>query len=539
MKPRFLKVPPRPSYYMQIHGISVKKMKKPVLIFIMAIILATFGAFTIVHAQGDDPSVVAENMLTALNASSSEVNAQFAAYTVNNTVPVNATDALSQADELYAQAQTAYESGDYNSTIDLATQALNMYGNASTLLTQAPVGEDEETQVEDTIQKLGGYDRALMRLDKLNKIASDLDSQGVNVSEAVELLNQAKVVLDNLGSAIDQGNLENMETMLDQANSLMGQATGLLMSNSGEKRLEKTEHFLNQTLLHVNQLETKLNRVMAKYNITAEDSDAIRQQFQALKESLYGIDVEKDDMKNVTRQLQHIVWDSHQVGKGDHMVEDFVAKFNGVSDTESLLNRYRERVGVLAQQGYNTSDVEDLLNQTEALLTNATASLDAGDKDTAGALIDEARGLLNQADHLIDAMERSMKHSGKFESEDKNHKVSSFDERVQELRMMINMYRIEIQSLNGTATNTTALEAELSDIEQSLNNAQTGDDLDSVQQQLEVFGVQLVGHGGLNQMGSEAGDHSGNQGKQGKGNDFEEPEPSVEPEIPEGTNSTG
>jgi tetratricopeptide (TPR) repeat protein len=533
MKPGFHFVPSGPSYYMQELVFSVKKMKKPILIFIMAMILASVAGVTMfAHAQEDDPALVAENMLNALNSSSAEVHAQFDVYAMNNTVPDDAAETLSQADAIYVEAQAAFDSGDYNSTIDLATEALSEYGNALALLT--PVvddGDEEENEVEDTYQKLGGYDKALERLDKLYHLASDLDAQGVNVSEAVALLNESEAVLNDLGAAIDQGDLENLEAMLDQANSLMGQATGMLQRNSGEKRVEKTERFIIQTRLHVSQLETKLNRILAKYNLTAGDDEAIRLQFQALKASLDGIDAGHDDLKNITRQLQHIVKESHQVGKGEHEVDDhLVDQVNDVSEKETKLNRYRERLGELAQLGYNTSEIEVLLNQAETLLNSSMNSIDEGDNETAGNLIDQADALLDQVDDQLDDMEKTMKHESKDESDD-------FDKKVAELRRKISRYHTEIQSMARRGVLTTALETQLDEIEQSLNAAQTSDDLDSVEQQLDSFGNQL----NADTSGIEVEDetHSGNdKGKSGKGDDEESEDPE-EPETPEEPESTG
>ena len=429
---------------------------------------------------------MAENILNALDVSSAEVHAQFEDYAVDNTVPDDAAEALGQADALYLEAQAAYDSEDYETAIELATEALGEYGDALALLTQVEDGGEEDvTYFEDTYQKLGGYNRALERLDKLYKLASDLEAQVVDVSEATDLLGEAKVVLDDLGAAIDQGDLTDMEDMLDQANSLMGQATGLLQRNSGEKRVEKTERFIIQTRLHVSQLETKLNRILAKYNLKSEDDEAIRGQFQALNVYLDNIDAEHGDLKNIARQLQRIVKESHQVGKGEYEIDDDVVdQVNDVSEKETKLLRYRERLEILAQLGYDTSEAETLLDQAEVLLENSMNSIDEGDVETAGNLMEQADEILDQVDDQLDDMEKTMKHEGRDESDD-------FDKKVDELRRQISRYRTEIQNMARRGKEIKGLETELDEIEQSLNTAQTSDDLDAVEHQLEDFENQL------------------------------------------------
>jgi len=487
MKPGFHFVPSSPSYYIQEFVFSVKKMKKPLMIFIMAIILASVaGAAVFVHAQEDDPATVAENLLNVLNTSSTEINAQFEAYAVNNTLPDHAVEALNQADTFYVEAQAAFDSGDYNSTIELATEALNEYGNAAALLMPVEASELEEIyEVENAYRKLGGYEKALERLDKLYQLASDLELQGVDVLEAVSLLDDAKAVLDELTLAIDEGNLEDVENMVGQANSLMGQTTGLLQSNSGEKRVEKTERFIIQTRLHVSQLETKLNRILAKYNLAPEDDEAIRFQFKDLNETLDGIDPTLDNLKNITRQIQRVVKESHQIGKIEGEVDgNLVEQVNHVSETETKLNRYRERLEELTQLGLNTSEAKELLDQAEELLTNSMDMLEASEQDKANDLLDQADAILDQVDDLFDDMEKSVKQEGKGESDD-------FDKRVAEIKRNISKYRIEVQNMARKGKATAELETQLDEIEESLDMAETSEDLYAVEQMLEAFEDQL------------------------------------------------
>ena len=82
--------------------------------------------------------------------------------------------------------------------------------------------------------------------------------------------------------------------------------------------------------------------------------------------------------------------------------------------------------------------------------------------------------LLDQVDEQLDDMEKTMKHEGQDESDD-------FDKKVAELRRKISRYRTEIQNMAKKGENTTALETQLDEIEQSLNAAQTTEDLDAVE----------------------------------------------------------
>ncbi len=542
MKPRFHLVPSGPSYYIDVYGVSVNKaMKKSIILLATAMLLASAASLTIVYAQ-DDPAVVAEGLLDSVNITSAEVNNLFDSFIAGNgTVPENASIALAEANALYAEAQAAFEAGEYEEAIDKAAEALNKYGDASELLIEVDEdgeddGEDEEDEEEDTYYKLGGYERALDRLVKLRDIATDLEGQGVDVSNATALLDQAESILGDIGAAIDLGNFEGLEEMLDEANSLMGQATGLLQSKSEPKRVEKTEHFINQTRHHFEQLETKLYRIMTKYNISGEDADAIQFQFQALRDALDDLedDVDKDDLKNMTRRLQHVVKESNEIGKDKDIDDDLIEKANEASRKESKLNRYRERLETLTQQGYNTTEIEDLLDQAQVLLDEAAEGLD---EETVDDLIDQADDLIDEADDLLDDLEHDRKHGVKGdddeEDDDEEDKgAKGFEEKVQELRRKISRYRQQIENRTRRGENTTEIEAQLDEIEQALDEAETEDDLDLIEDQLDALESQLDDESEVEaESEDESDDHGKNNGH--SGDDDEEDEEEPEPE--EGT----
>jgi chromosome segregation ATPase len=530
MKPRFQLVPSGPSYYINVYGVSVKKtMKKSIILLATAMLLASAASLTLVYAQ-DDPAVVAEGLLDSVNLTSTEVNNLFDSFIEGNgTVPENASIALDEANTLYAEAQTAFKAGEYEEAIDKATEALNKYGDASELLIEVDEDgeEEDEDEEEDTYYKLGGYERALDRLDKLRELVADLGDQGVDVSNATALMDQAESILGDIGAAIDLGNFEGLEEMLDEANSLMGQATGLLQRNSSQKRVEKTEHFIAQTRHHFEQLETKLYRIMAKYNISGEDEEAIQLQFQALQDALDALegDVDKDDLKNMTRRLQHVVKESNEIGKDKDIDKKLIEKANEASRKESKLNRYRERLQVLADQGYNTTQIEELLDQAQELLNEATESLD---EETADELIDEADDLIDEADELIDDLEKGNKNRGKNgKDDDEADDEEDILEKVEELRNKINEYRQELVNQSSTEVNRTELEARLDDLEEALDGAETEEEVESIEEELDEIGDLIDDTQDDDRGHSENGR---NNGRDDDEPEEEEPEPEEEEE---------
>ena len=152
-------------------------------LIILTTLLATIfaasfmGGAPIVYAQEvDEDQVAAETMLSLLTDSEAEVTSLFETIIGDGgTVPEDATDALIDAQELHAEAQTLYELGDYEESIEKATEALNKYGEA---LTEATPEEPEILEVVETIEIIdlsAAIDLTKDRLEQLEEIARQLN----------------------------------------------------------------------------------------------------------------------------------------------------------------------------------------------------------------------------------------------------------------------------------------------------------------------------------------------------------------------------
>lgn len=174
MKPGFRRVPTGPSNTMRKYGFSVIwKMKKKIMLFAtLALLVSSIG---FVYAQDSGQSLVANNLLEALDKTRTEMNNQFSG---NISIPEDAQEALDEAEEIHLEAQEAYDNENYALAVEKATEAFNKYGEASSKLA------DAEDEGQKTFTELGEYERAQDRLEKLRELATDLEDKGVNVSEA-------------------------------------------------------------------------------------------------------------------------------------------------------------------------------------------------------------------------------------------------------------------------------------------------------------------------------------------------------------------
>jgi len=410
MKPGFQMVPAGPSYSIKYNQSSVNDMyrKSTALLLITLLVASSAAGLGIVSAQPVSTSQqVAETLLNVLGNSHGEVTSLIESVgSGGGTVSDDAQEAYDEAIQLRTQAQEEYDLGEYEEAVKTATKALNMYGKAA-----GKVFDDEDEPEEDDTEEFLGlfvaHEKSLERLEKLRRIADDLTAQGIDVTEANALIAEVQGKLDAMRSALDAGEFESAEDLLDEANGIMGQSTDSLQGLSSEKKKEKTEEFIVKTKSMILNLETKLGRVLEKYDVTAEDADAIRDQFQEMKDRLDGIDLDAEgDLDDVIDDLKDIVKESRDVGDDeDELDDEVVNNLKEINKQESKLERYRERVEELALLGVDTTGLEALVIGAEEALADALAGTDEGDEDATEELIDDADDLLDDLDDLIDEVE--------------------------------------------------------------------------------------------------------------------------------------
>jgi tetratricopeptide (TPR) repeat protein len=435
MKPGFHPVPPGSYYPFKQRGSTVTKMNRKVIsIIVMALLASSATGLGIIPAQVVEPrSQAAETLLSVLENTHGRVSAIFDSVSAEGgQAPLEAQEQLQEAIRLQEEAQTHFAAGEYEQCIEKATQALNAYGKATAKL---HVGEEDNEEPEDekTEANLGLFtavEKAREYLEKLRSIASDLESQGVDVTEAVGLLDQAEAALDSAEGELNLGNFVEAEGLLEEARSLMGQATGELRSLSQPKRKEKAERFINQTTIRFRQLEEKMLQILSKYNVSEEDTQALTTEFQAMKAALENMDVDKEGLGNVVDRLKGLVKESREIGRDREDVEkETLDRLYDLDKLEARLNRYRERIRELERLGNSTEELTGLLQEAESLITEATNKLGEGDKEAAERLTNEAESLLdtlgNEIDNAEDETHREMRRSADDDDEEEEPEYRS------------------------------------------------------------------------------------------------------------------
>ena len=516
--------------------------KSAALLLITLLVVSSAAGIGFAGAQQMSSSqLVSGTLLNVLENSHSEVTNLFESVTSEGgDVSEDALEAYDEAIQLRTQAQEEYDLGEFEEAVKTATDALNMYGKAAGKIFE----EEEEIELEDddTEEYLGlfvDHEKSMERLEKLTTIAEDLTAQGIDVSEATDLIQEAQDKLDAMSSALDSGEFESAEALLDEADELIGQTTDSLQSQSKQKKKEKTERFIVKTKSMVEGLEEKMESVLEKYNLSDEDAAVIHEQFQEMKDKLNDIDLDSDeDLDDIIHELKDVVKDSRDIGDDeDEFDDDVIQSLKEINKHESKLERYKERVDELDLLGVNTTELEALVMDAEEALAIALNGTDVVDEDITEDLIEDADDLLDDLDDLIDDVEDEIKDDddedesdddeaedidendtddseeesgddpdeddapddGEDENGDDSDGVdesmdesdddteSSFDEVLEHVNYYIQTIQEKIDGLAEMGWETLDLELQLSEIKESLKDVRDTDEL--VEVELEAWNL--------------------------------------------------
>ena len=406
MKPGFHMVPPGSYYPPSANGSQVKKMNRKVISLILMTLLVTSATgLAVAPAQAlGARSRAAETLTMVLEGSDHRVTTLFEEAEADGVeVPEAAWDQLQAAKDLKDEAQALFDAGLHEECIAKAMEALNAYGKATAQLCNSRDEADGDQAEEDGIGLLVAIEHAWKHLDRLRSVASSLEAQGLDVAKANELLDQAEEALLAAEEAVETGDTESARELLGVARPLLGQATGELMRLSALKKKEMVKNFVEEMKNRVQHQEARMLAVLANVGAFKENAKTLSDEFKGVREALGNTDVDKEELGAIVDRLDHLVKEARGIGKGLGAMEDrAIQVFQGLSGLESKIERYRARLSKLEEMGYDVHELEGLLDEAEAKLSDAMARLEEGDRVQAEDLAEQIDGLLDYIDELID-----------------------------------------------------------------------------------------------------------------------------------------
>jgi len=257
----------------------------PMLLSIL--VLSTFASYLTTPINADIPSDNAEaekveKILWIANTAKRRVEILINLTLTNKTIieTINETGLyeelmgnitlFSEGVELLNNSTEYFNEGDYVNATSYAMQSIeifhSVFRNINRILCQSNVKREELIDGQGLLEAMN---RALARIERIRSLLRNFEEKGINVSEALEILNEAESCL-NITRAmglLQQGNVSEVAGMLAEANRLMKQAYQKLKEIIRETISERIEQFKEK----LERLRERIRERLREVNETEDE----------------------------------------------------------------------------------------------------------------------------------------------------------------------------------------------------------------------------------------------------------------------------
>jgi hypothetical protein len=358
--------------------------------------------FTVVS---DNSKELAETLLEQAADAKDNVEDEFD--DLEDKVPSDANSSYLQGVQYLSSAQELFDDGNYTGAASMAFESIQLFGDAFELVqgvTAEPVDDvkddDGEGETGDPDSLAVAIERAYAYWMKLNRTVTRLDEDGFNVTRIIEALEDVKGHLDMASVYQGEGNHTAAVREFREARKSLGRIHGFIESKVKERKEKQTEQFLMQFERRVDKITGvleglqvsleagKIQRVQAVLRSTA-------QRLLRLSDSLEGGDLEGvlDEMEDAVDEIENGLDELN----GDGLSRQIKSANRFEAKIESLNNSLQR----LTNAGYNTTELDEYLNDAKNLLAQIEEKLHDGDEGEAKELIEEAEELIEEAQELF------------------------------------------------------------------------------------------------------------------------------------------
>ncbi|MEE8570717.1 MAG: hypothetical protein V3S97_06965, partial [Candidatus Bathyarchaeia archaeon] len=331
-------------------------------------------------------------------------------------VPSGANSSYLQGIEYLNMANEAFDAENYTEASDMAFNAIQSLGYAleEALKLQpeielAATVENDESDNEDA-QGLSGLSVALERAnrywDKLNATVTRLEDNGDDVSSIRDLLDEAKIVLNESVDHVAEGNFTAAREDFTRARKVLGRINGLLNSSTKARKEKQTEQFLMQFQKRVEKINGTLMGLQR--NLAASKARKVKAVLEATAEMLLNISggLSSGNLTDVIDDLDDVVEaldDGLDELNGEGLSKQIKSVYRFMAKIDSL-NRSLQR---LANAGYNTSGLDEYLSEAKSLLIQSEEKIREGDEDEVEGLLEEAERFIEEAQDLFKKLQKN------------------------------------------------------------------------------------------------------------------------------------
>jgi tetratricopeptide (TPR) repeat protein len=205
---------------------------------------------------------LAEQLISLLGPSHEQTIAALYGIEQDEELSDSVSEILLSGEEAAAEAFALFGEGSYEEAMELATTAMQLYGDAIRTAVEAELEEDEEDAAEDeamkSIELSGEIERDLSYIDKVRKTVTRLEKKDVDISDYEALVDEAEEHLLLAEEMLDDDDMEGAEAEESAAMEILDEVMGLLRRESEESKTEKASKFIDKNAERLDKLENRI-----------------------------------------------------------------------------------------------------------------------------------------------------------------------------------------------------------------------------------------------------------------------------------------
>lgn len=325
------------------------------------------------YPSADGPFELAQQILSLLEASRAQVSAALDRLVDEGVViPEAAEDVFRMGEEVTALAYYYMDSGDYGSTIEKATEALQLFGESLQIALEAQQEPTEDEADASIVELRVRMERGYSRLSGLFETLRQLEETLLDVSDLQVLrfmltnilLEKADEYLDSASALLDEGDLEAVESELATAEVYLDEAFKLLQTISESAKSKKAAKFAETNAKRLKKLEDILTSIVGEEAYMELNTTEVQETLENAKNVNKAVKalIESGEIESATGDLEKVTGYADDVVEMIEDVDEDLAKsLRKVERLEAKKSNLEGKIERLESKGRDTTRFEEKL----------------------------------------------------------------------------------------------------------------------------------------------------------------------------------
>jgi hypothetical protein len=291
-------------------------------------------------------------------------------------------------EEATALAYYYMDRGDYKSTIEKATEALQLFGESLQIALEAqqePTEDEDEADasiVELRVRMERGYSRLSGLFETLRQLEETLldvsDLQVLRFMLTNILLEKADEYLDSASALLDEGDLEAVESELATAEVYLDEAFKLLQIISESAKSKKAAKFAETNAKRLKKLEDIVTSIVGEVAYMELNTTEVQETLENAKNVNKAVKalIESGEIESATGDLEKATGYADDVIEMIEDVDEDLAKsLRKIERLEATKSNLEDKIERLESKGRDTTRFEEKLESVNEELDSAIGDL--------------------------------------------------------------------------------------------------------------------------------------------------------------------